>query len=80
MELRTPAPLSDDDIYHFAETAQPIAPLAAVSSYGEIVGGDVSSTPTPSGLTPQTMISDPVIVTLAGSGTVAPGSDAVPAD
>ncbi len=78
MELRTPAPLSDDDIYHFAETAQPAAPSAASPTYGESVGGDVSSTPTPLGMTPQTMISDPVIVTLAGPGTVASGSGALP--
>jgi hypothetical protein len=76
MELRTPAPLSDDDTYHFAETTQPTARLATSHTRAEIVGGDVSSTPTPTGTIPQTMISDPVIVTLAGSGTVASGSSA----
>ncbi len=78
MELRTPAPLSDDDIYQFAERVQPTAPLATSPTHGEVVGGDVSSTPTPSETIPQTMISDPVIVTLASSGTVASGSDTLP--
>ena len=72
MELRTPAPLSDDDTYHFAETVHPTAPLATTPTR-EIVGADVSSTPTPSELTPRTMISDPVVVTIAGSSTVASG-------
>jgi von Willebrand factor type A domain len=75
MELRTPAPLSDDEIHHFAETAQPTAQLASSPSYEQTVGGDVPSTLTPSELTPRTMISDPVIVTLSGSGPVASGSD-----
>ena len=41
--------------------------------------GDVSSTPTPAGLTPRTMISDPVVVTLGGSGAVVSDSAAAPA-
>jgi von Willebrand factor type A domain len=77
MELRTRARLSDDDVYHFAETAQPTVQLATSPSYEQTTGGDVSSTVTPSELTPRTVISDPVIVTLAGSGQVASGADAL---
>ena len=76
MELRTPARLSDDEIYHFAETA-PTAPPSQPPSIGQPVASDVLSTPTPAESTPRTMISDPVIVTLAGPTPA--GSDSVPA-
>ena len=46
MELRTPAPLSDDEIHHFAKTV-PTAPLPQPGSVGEQVDGDVLATPTP---------------------------------
>ena len=36
------------------------------------------ATPTPAGLTPRTMISDPVIVTLGGSGVAVSESTAAP--
>ncbi len=80
MELRTPAPLSDDEIYHFAETV-PTGPLPEPPSSGKQVDGDVLATPTPAGVTPQTMMSDPVVVTLNGpeavvsDPTVVPGSE-----
>jgi hypothetical protein len=77
MELRTPAPLSDDEIYHFAETAAK-APSSKPASVGEQVSADVLAKPTPSGLTPRTMISDPVIVTLGGPGAVLSSSTAAP--
>ena len=48
MELRTPAPLSDDEIYHFAETAQPTAPSSTSPSDAEQSWVAMSpSTPTP---------------------------------
>jgi von Willebrand factor type A domain len=75
MELRTPAPLSDEDIYHFAETMPPTASLAMAPTHG---GSDIAATPPPTEPPPKTMISDPVIVTLAGTATGPSGSDVVP--
>lgn len=69
MELRTPAPLSDDDVHQSAQ-ATPTAPVSKPLSVQEQVDGDVLSTPTPRGLTPRTMISNPVVVSLGGSGPV----------
>ena len=78
MELRTPAPLSDDDTYHFAETGQPTAPSAVAHTHADIIDGDGASTSTPSETAPRTIISDPVIVTLGGSSTATSGSGALP--
>ena len=77
MELRTPAPLSDDEIYRFRgdrasrqRLDQHRRLLASTSLGGEVsVGADAD------GVTPKTMISDPVVVCLDGSG--AAGSDSV---
>jgi von Willebrand factor type A domain len=69
MELRTPAPLSDDDIYGFAETARPKAPSALPSARETGNGADVAIAPTSQGSMPKTMISDPVVVCLTGSGS-----------
>ena len=78
MELRTPPPLSDDEIYRFAENATPAALSNPPAHEQTNVDGDITSMPTASEPTPRTMISDPVIVTLTGSGTAASGSDALP--
>ena len=77
MELRTPAPLSDDEIHHFAEST-PKTPFSKPPAAGEQVNGDVLSTPTPPGLTPRTMISGPVVFSLAGSEVVGTDSNRQP--
>ena len=76
MELRTPAASSDDDIYQFADAAQPTAPAPTPAPDENKVRGDVTSMSrtTPSKMVPGTMISDPVIVAVKGSsGVVADG-------
>jgi hypothetical protein len=67
MELRTPPPLSDDEIYRFAETAAPAPNPPLVD---EQKNGDILSTPTPPRSSPGTIISDPVVVNLGSSGAV----------
>jgi von Willebrand factor type A domain len=78
MELRTPAPLSDDEVYHFAESVPP-APSSQPPAVGKPVNGDVLSTPTLPGSVPSTMISDPVIVNLGNTGAAGSDSKSVPA-
>ncbi len=47
MDLRTPAPLSDDEIYGFAENAQPMVPGSAPAARNTNLGIDVSAAPRP---------------------------------
>ena len=73
MDLRTPAPLSDDEIYGFAEAAQPVVSGSAPAARSTSLGIDVSVAPASA---PKTMISDPVIVCLDGSTRPVAGSAA----
>ena len=62
MELRTPAPLSDDEVYRFAETVPADAAVQTSAGRGAnewrcLVDADICQASTP-----RTMISDPVVV------------------
>ena len=69
MELRTPAPSSDDDIYRLAEhgTADRLPLSTAPGSRGEHCRRRRHRRRAAAGLTAQTMMSDPVVVGLDGS-------------
>ena len=82
MELRTPAPLSDDDVYRFAGTSAPTVALSAHPANSKSPDdGDAARAVASVGDTPKTIISDPVVVCLTGSGpAVSAEREALPAD
>jgi hypothetical protein len=67
MAMRTPTPLSGDEVYHLAATG-PSTPSSQPASSGEQAKSDVLATPIASGPAPRTMISEPVVVNLGGTG------------
>jgi len=68
MALRTPTPLSNDEVYHLAETGLS-APSSQPTSSEEQAKGDVLSIPIPSEPALPTMISEPVVVNLGSTLT-----------
>jgi hypothetical protein len=78
MELHTPAPLSDDDIYQFAESGQPSSRSSGSLVNGEDAERSVTAQPINPGRTAQTMISDPVVVCLTDASGAAPSAPTVP--
>jgi hypothetical protein len=79
MELRTPAPLSDDDVYRFAETGAPAVTLSVHTANSKSPDGEVARARASGGDMPKTVISDPVVVCLTGSGPAVSDSEAAPA-
>jgi hypothetical protein len=75
VKLRTPAPLPDDDVYRFAtlSTSAVTGSLHPANSKSPVRNGTRPLAST--GDTPKTIISDPVVVRLTGSGSP-PATDA----
>jgi hypothetical protein len=65
MELRTPTPVPDDDVYRFAETSAPVSVRPANLKSPEV---NVARTLASAGDMPKTVVSDPVVMSLTGSG------------
>ncbi len=70
MELRTSAPSSDDDVHRFVGTNAPTVTVSAHPTKSKNSDRDAALTVAPVGEMPKTMISDPVVVCLAGTGAV----------
>jgi hypothetical protein len=65
MELRTPTPVPDDDVYRFAETSAPVSVRPANLKSPEV---NAARTLASAGDMPKTVVSDPVVMSLTGSG------------